>query len=187
MFAVYQRCSTREHPSLTSLRQTKASWSKLSEKRSPTKREKGLPLFSRKTPLVKSSTSAASGICFHSRLLPCPTFLDLNKKLSWTFVSKGSGQQWKQHGLKQDPSISGWREKKKNSGDFPLPSGDTCLVIPADLPQKTSGFNSLYLDYRVAVDVASKGKGACSRSGVRCSDRQRLSLKKCQNNQLDQT
>lgn len=40
---------------------------------------------------------------------------------------------------------------------FLLPSGDTCLVIPAD-PVKTHLGSILFISTRVAVDVASKEK-----------------------------
>lgn len=95
---------------------------------------------------MKSSTFAASGIWFHLPLLPCLTFLYLNNNLSGTLWVKevGSNKKNKKTGSKTG-SLHIWL---KESGDFPLPSGDTCLVIPAEgyrLGQNTSGFRSLYL------------------------------------------
>lgn len=66
------------------------------------------------------------------------------------------GSNEKQQGLRQDLSIS---RLKEFLGDFPLPPGDTCLVIPADLVKTHLG-PILCISTGVAVVVASKEKSS---------------------------
>lgn len=147
----------------------------------PLKREIRLPLFSENDSWGNGVYLCGLRHVFIRTLFASSNLPWLQWEAQCDLGSEGSGQQWKQRRLKQDFSISGWK-KKYVSGHFPLPCGDTCLVIPAERywsAPNTSGFNSLYLS-------SSGCWWSIKRKGfARDLTLAALTLKRRQNNQLD--